>query len=166
MEEEKLPILRPIHEIAPELLGKIFSFTVDLPAVEDPFQTPSSLHPTGMPWVLTQVCQPWRKLALGTPSLWNPVSLALSSKKASQNFLQAQAYRLNLQLHRSGDQPIDVIVSTRNLKKSMNPLLVSLCAHSHRWRTLVIELDDNDVPTLSLIRTHLPLLHRRLYECA
>ncbi|KAF9257748.1 hypothetical protein L218DRAFT_878713, partial [Marasmius fiardii PR-910] len=63
-------ILRPIHKMPPELLGKIFSFAADLSAAEDPFQTPSSLHPTGMPWVLAQVCQPWRKLALGIPSLW------------------------------------------------------------------------------------------------
>ncbi|KAF9257728.1 hypothetical protein L218DRAFT_843321, partial [Marasmius fiardii PR-910] len=102
-------ILRPIHRLPPELLWRIFSFTVDLSTAGDPFQTPSSLHPTGMPWVLAQVCQPWRKLALGTPSFWNPISLALPSKRATQSFLHAQAYRLNLQLHRSGDQPIDVI---------------------------------------------------------
>ncbi|KAF9257749.1 hypothetical protein L218DRAFT_990910, partial [Marasmius fiardii PR-910] len=159
-------ILRPIHKMPPELLGKIFSFAADLSTTEDPFKTPSSLHPTRMPWVLAKVCQPWRKLALGIPSLWSPVSLALPSKRATQSFLNAQTYRLNLQLQRSGDQPIDVIVSTCNMKEDVDPLLLLLCSHSPRWRTLHIELDDKDAPTLSSIRNHLPLLEFLHVRCA
>ncbi|KAF9257727.1 hypothetical protein L218DRAFT_878695, partial [Marasmius fiardii PR-910] len=63
-------ILRPIQRVPPELLGKIFSFTVDSTIHEDPFQTPSSLHPSAMPWVLSQVCQSWRKISLATTNFW------------------------------------------------------------------------------------------------
>ncbi|KAF9259380.1 hypothetical protein L218DRAFT_933758, partial [Marasmius fiardii PR-910] len=90
-------ILRPVHRLPPELLRRIFSFTLDSsPADDDVFQTPSSLHPTSMPWVLAHICKSWRKFALGTPGLWNLVSLALPSGEASQTFLEAQIHRLSL----------------------------------------------------------------------
>ncbi|KAF9257758.1 hypothetical protein L218DRAFT_935524 [Marasmius fiardii PR-910] len=158
-------ILRPVHKIPSELLGKIFSFTADLSTTEDPFQTPSSLHPTSTPWVLSQVCQPWRKLVLGDPRLWSRLSLALPHR-ASPPFLQREVYRLNLQLHRSADLSLDVIAMTQNSKEDMNPLLLLLCSQSQRWKTLHIELDDKDAPTLSLIRNHLPLLEFLHVRCA
>ncbi|KAF9257750.1 hypothetical protein L218DRAFT_1015856 [Marasmius fiardii PR-910] len=53
MKEEKLriqremgryrSILRPIHRLPPELLGRIFIFTTEPSVPEDPFQTPSSV---------------------------------------------------------------------------------------------------------------------------
>ncbi|KAF9257757.1 hypothetical protein L218DRAFT_1080798 [Marasmius fiardii PR-910] len=132
-------ILRPMHRMPPELLGKIFSFAADLSAAEDPFQTPSHF------------IQP------GCPGFWH---------RANQSFLRAQAYRVNLQLNRSGHQLIDVFVSTCNLKEDMDPLLLLLCSHSSRWKTLHIELNDKDVSTLSLIRNHLPLLELLHVHCA
>ncbi|KAF9259376.1 hypothetical protein L218DRAFT_874778, partial [Marasmius fiardii PR-910] len=62
-------ILCPVHSLPPELLGRIFSFALDSRLV-DVFQTPTSLQPTSMPWVLAHICKSWRELALGTPGLW------------------------------------------------------------------------------------------------
>ncbi|KAF9258741.1 hypothetical protein L218DRAFT_711540 [Marasmius fiardii PR-910] len=140
-------ILRPTQGLPPELLGRIFSFAVDSSIPEDPFQTPSSLHPKSMP-SLAQVCQTWRKVASSTASLWQLISLALYSSGTARNIMQTQAYRLNLQLHRSGDQPLEVIVSTRNAAINMDPLLFLLYSQSHSWRTLHVDLDDRDTSTV------------------
>ncbi|KAF9257751.1 hypothetical protein L218DRAFT_1005792 [Marasmius fiardii PR-910] len=47
----------------------------------------------------------------------------------------------------------------------MDPLLLSLVSHSHPWRTLYIDLDAKDAPTLSLIRGSLPLLELLHVHC-
>ncbi|KAF9255472.1 hypothetical protein L218DRAFT_1081829 [Marasmius fiardii PR-910] len=155
-----------IQRLPPELLKRIFSFTLDPPA-NPVFQTPSSLHPTGMPWVSAHVCKSWSKHALSTSSLWNFISLALPSGEASQTFLDAQMHRLNSQLHRSRNRGLDIIISTRKATNlaHMNPLLVLLSLRSRSWRSLYIELDGRIASTISLMRGHLSSLESLHVRC-
>ncbi|KAF9258738.1 hypothetical protein L218DRAFT_1080257 [Marasmius fiardii PR-910] len=148
-------ILRPIQRFSPELLGRIFAFAVDSSIPKDPFLAPSSLHPIGMSWVLANVCQPWRKLALTTPNLWNCISLALPTNQG------------NPRVPASTGPPSDLTVTTlrRPFPPDMDPLLLLLYLQSHRWKTLHIELDNKDAPTISLIRGRLPLLEHLYVRC-
>ncbi|KAG7090406.1 hypothetical protein E1B28_009526 [Marasmius oreades] len=155
-------ILRPIHGLPPEILIRIFSFTLDFPVPsknEGGYETywpSSSLSPSGMPWVLAQVSRLWRHLALAVPSLWSLVSLSwhpVPGEVTESLKLHSQIHLLCLQIQRSENYPLDVVASTRN------PIsIIPLYSHSHRWRTLHIELDNESVLTTSLIRGRLPLL--------
>ncbi|KAG7090423.1 hypothetical protein E1B28_009542 [Marasmius oreades] len=132
-------ILRPVLRLPPELLTRIFAFTEDCSTPQDKDkdrynenQPPSSLDSSRMPWALAQVCRLWRNLSLATPSLWRFVSVTSKVFEQSDDgyienapgIIQAQVYRLSLQLQRSGEYPLDVFSSVRNSTAGIvNPLL-------------------------------------------
>ncbi|KAL0572447.1 hypothetical protein V5O48_009516 [Marasmius crinis-equi] len=140
-------ILRPVHRLPPEILAKIFCLTLDIPPSNDleeftRIQSYSSLDPLGPSWVLSQVCRPWRKLALDTPSLWSFVSFNFPNTKGQT--LRSQIHRLQLQLQRSANQPLDIITRARDSRPScIERLLTPLCFHSPSWRSVRIDLNDD-----------------------
>ncbi|KAK1215003.1 hypothetical protein PQX77_022414 [Marasmius sp. AFHP31] len=143
-------MLRPIHKLPPELLTRIFLLSVDKSDVHDYasllVQLPSSLNPSQHPWALSQVCQSWRKLALSSPTLWSFLSFALSYPGAGDppaEFIYSQCFRMQLQLSRCGEHPVDVVTSNPYpISSTMELFLLPLCFHSPKWRHLRIDLDS------------------------
>ncbi|KAJ8089316.1 hypothetical protein PM082_014564 [Marasmius tenuissimus] len=140
-------ILRPIHKISAELLTRVFSLSLDVPVADfsEGFrgqQPPTSLNPSKHPWVLSQVCQSWRKLALSTPSLWSSVLFTIPpDDKQPLAMSVARCHRLQLQLQRSVNHPIDIVARVPNpTSSSLERFLSSICCHSPRWRHLRIDL--------------------------
>ncbi|KAK1215001.1 hypothetical protein PQX77_022412 [Marasmius sp. AFHP31] len=146
-------MLRPIHKLPTELLTKIFLFSMDNTDICDcaglPIQPPSSLNTSQRPWVLSQVCRSWRKLASSTPALWSFLSFSFDyhgEGDPSVEFFHSQCFRLQLQLSRCGYYPVDVITSDFHPNSpSTDLLLPPLCFHSPRWRCLRIALDGQEV---------------------
>ncbi|KAJ8089285.1 hypothetical protein AAF712_010746 [Marasmius tenuissimus] len=161
-------ILRPVFRLPPEVLARIFSLSVDTPAVEDADgfrgqRPPTSLRPTKHPWVLSQVCQSWRSLALNTPSLWSFVSFTIPSNNEGEQPLAVSLTRyrrLQLQLRRSASTPLDITVEVPDPNSpSLERFLSLLCYNSPRWRHLSIELHgDRFLPWMSSITGHLQTL--------
>ncbi|KAL0062377.1 hypothetical protein AAF712_010723 [Marasmius tenuissimus] len=111
-------MLRPIHKLPTELLTRIFVSSMDIKVVRDwaglPIQPPSSLDTSQQPWVLSQVCRSWRKLASSIPALWCFVSFSFDypgERDPSVELLHSQSFRLQLQLSRCGHYPVEVITS-------------------------------------------------------
>ncbi|KAK1224494.1 hypothetical protein PQX77_012607 [Marasmius sp. AFHP31] len=167
-------ILRPIHRLPPELLERIFSFSVDIPELYDSSgyreYPQSSLDPRKSPWTLAQVCQSFRKLALATPSLWSFISfgflgLACTANPESLAYLHAHNHRLRLQLQRSSDYPLTVMTHTPGGMTPIDRSLFQLCSHTNRWRSLRIELHSSLTEELSQIRGSLPNLESLDIHC-
>ncbi|KAL0572446.1 hypothetical protein V5O48_009515 [Marasmius crinis-equi] len=139
--EEYRSILRPVLRLPPELLSRIFSLASEKPATYDSRRPSSSLNPSKPPWVLSQVCQSWRALALDTPSLWSSVSFNFIPNRGST--LRAQSHRLQLQLQRSANHPLNITATTSTSNHTaIDRLLFPLCSSSPTWRHLSIELND------------------------
>ncbi|KAJ8090594.1 hypothetical protein PM082_018151 [Marasmius tenuissimus] len=158
-------MLRPVFRLPPEVLARIFSPSVDTPAVEDADgfrgpRPPTSLRPTKHPWVLSQVCRSWRSLTLNTPSLWSFVSFTIPSNDEGEQppaVSPPQYRRLQLQLRRSASTPLDITVEVPDPNSSsIERFLSLLCYNSPRWRHLSIELHgDRFLPWMSPITGHL-----------
>ncbi|KAI3603791.1 hypothetical protein WG66_006687 [Moniliophthora roreri] len=151
-------ILHQIRVIPPEIMRRIFSFCTNFPSDTQLVPPKSSLIPTGIPWVLGQVCHSWRSIATTMPHLWCSISLEIRSLKAvSSSFLASQAWRLGLQLHRSHDAMLDVSL---HAKRDIfnHPLMILICSHSHRWRHLRFGEHSSMLRSMSLIRGALPAL--------
>lgn len=63
------PPFSPVKEQPPEILSEIFSRCVLGTVCLDDVRVFTA------PWSLTHVCQTWRQLALGMPTLWNDLSI-------------------------------------------------------------------------------------------
>ncbi|KAJ8089284.1 hypothetical protein AAF712_010747 [Marasmius tenuissimus] len=184
--KEYRAMLKPINRLPPELLTRVFLFSSDLPAFDisegfrgDP--PPTSLKPTDHPWVSSQVCQTWRRTALNVPNLWSFISFTFPSEGdivRSMPALRAHCHRLQLQLQRSANQPIDVITQTPDLNfTSIERLLSPLCSYSPNWRHLRLDLHgDTFSPWMSPISGRLQSLeslhvkfigpiHGRHFDC-
>ncbi|KAK1222641.1 hypothetical protein PQX77_014502 [Marasmius sp. AFHP31] len=161
-------ILRPVFRLPPEVLAMIFSLSMDPPTAEnaDGFRgprPPTSLDPTKHPWGLSQVCRSWRQLALSTPNSWSFVSFTIPSGGEGEQSLVVsltRCNRLQLQLQRSADLPLDITVEIPNPNSpSLERFLSPLCYNSPRWRHLSIELHgDLFLPWMSSITGRLQTL--------
>ncbi|KAJ8089417.1 hypothetical protein PM082_014665 [Marasmius tenuissimus] len=167
-------ILRPIHRLPPELLERVFSFSVDIPELYDSLgyreQTQSSLDPRKSPWTLAQVCQSFRNMALATPSLWSFISFGFLGPTSTANpeylaHLRAHNHRLRLQLQRSSDLPLTIMTHTPDDMTSIDRSLFQLCSHTDRWRSLRIELHSSSSEELSQIRGSLPNIESLDIHC-
>ncbi|KAL0062159.1 hypothetical protein AAF712_011001 [Marasmius tenuissimus] len=156
-------ILRPVHQLPPELLCRIFHFCTDIPETSDPIGYPlSSLKPQDAPWSLAQVCRSWRKLAIQTPSLWTLVSIrgVESSEGPSFARLDSENHRLRLQLRRSCPLPLTIFARASDVGKfiPMDHSLALLCSHTEQWKSLRIDLHRDNVRDLANIKGLLPSL--------
>ncbi|KAJ7146618.1 hypothetical protein C8R44DRAFT_864361 [Mycena epipterygia] len=143
-------LVSPILRIPPELLCHVFILAL-------PRRTPTS--PTipvlgarilrgpwnlAGPWVFGQVCRHWRVLALSFPNLWTSIV-------ASTSLWGRELPLLNIQLHRSGNAPLDLLIKfTSGQRSSMETFfdvfLATLIGHCGRWRTLQFEFDGACLP--------------------
>ncbi|KAK1220923.1 hypothetical protein PQX77_016278 [Marasmius sp. AFHP31] len=168
-------ILRPIHRLPAELLARIFSFCVETPEMyassghrKPPFSPLNSRRP---PWSLAQVCQSFRNLALATPSLWSFISFGFhgfysTADADSATVVRAHNHLLRLQLQRSQNSPLTVVTHMpEGAMSSIDRSLFLLCSHTHRWRSLRIELNDAVAEELVHIRGLLPELELLDIHC-
>ncbi|KAK1233905.1 hypothetical protein PQX77_002911 [Marasmius sp. AFHP31] len=132
---------------------------------------PSSLDSRYPPWSLAQVCQSFRNLALATPSLWSFISLGIpgahnTGDADSLARMRAHEHLLRVQLQRSHDHPLTIITyMPENTMSSMDRSLPLLCTHTHRWRSLRLELNEAAAGELSHIRGSLPWLESLDIHC-
>ncbi|KAI3603787.1 hypothetical protein WG66_006743 [Moniliophthora roreri] len=139
--EKYSAILHPLRAMSPEALQSIFQSCVECSEQEEP-RPKSSLVPSGMPWVLGQVCRYWRNLALSTSHLWTSVVLDIrvQSHDRKTQPISSQTLLLGLQTYRSQNLPLTVTIYCERLKDYSNhPLMVLICARSQQWRSLRIE---------------------------
>ncbi|TFK52183.1 hypothetical protein OE88DRAFT_1807139 [Heliocybe sulcata] len=96
-------LLSPIWKLPPELLGRIFWFT--LPTADYVYMRKDS-----SPLLISQVCQFWREVALSTPELWSSISLgADDSQTLDGNW--PHPYAVRTWLGRSGKYSLSIKVT-------------------------------------------------------
>ncbi|KAK7047137.1 hypothetical protein VNI00_006802 [Paramarasmius palmivorus] len=149
-------ILHPIRVIPPEIMRRIFAICAE---PDDGSKTlTTSLLPSGMPWVVSQVCRSWRSIALSTPCLWTSVVLDIRPLGTMHpQRLASEAWRLRLQLHRSQTIPLDVTIHAQR-DNFNHPLMILICTRSEQWRNLRLGGHESVLKSLSLVRGLLPAL--------
>ncbi|KAG7451821.1 uncharacterized protein BT62DRAFT_925998 [Guyanagaster necrorhizus] len=128
--KQKKSLLAPIRRLPPELLCAVFKEAI---RVEDPT---SSLR-------IALVCSYWRRLALGTYSLWSTITLDLQCpfSKSSRDIYGAW---IPLYLHRSEGRPLQVVFrDSRHNDADLDTwpsqaVLSALFAEARRWREVHI----------------------------
>ncbi|KAA1479221.1 hypothetical protein DENSPDRAFT_846142 [Dentipellis sp. KUC8613] len=113
-------------------------------------------------WDISYVCSQWRRVAIGTPVLWDTFYLTASNSSVTPG-------RVNCQLARSGSIPIDVVMNwfpdahatgqlaSRSLEETLSPLI----RHASRWRSMDMSFQDQSSmhDALTLLRQYTaPLL--------
>ncbi|KAJ7464478.1 hypothetical protein FB451DRAFT_1263627 [Mycena latifolia] len=107
-------------------------------------------------WAISHVCSRWRAILFSQPALWAAVSLNLDSSS------KENSYRLEAQLQRSAQLPLQVSVSCGSLDEpsSRETLLLNmLVEHCLRWETFALSFQvEWPEWNLHLLRGRLPLL--------
>ncbi|KAI0055613.1 hypothetical protein BV25DRAFT_1736719 [Artomyces pyxidatus] len=86
--------LSPIGRLPPEILVRIFSFDT----------TPDDGSPTYHLMRITHICRRWRSVAIGCPTLWGCINLAVDRRWAKVMLARAKAAPLSLLVQRSQDK--------------------------------------------------------------
>ncbi|KAJ6539896.1 hypothetical protein DFH09DRAFT_1397099, partial [Mycena vulgaris] len=92
-----------IRRLPPEILGEIFSWSVNAAYHFGDISEVSGVLVHNAPWVLTRVCRRWSAVALGNLALWSMLFLDLDRLGE-----QGAVSMTNLCLERSRDLPITV----------------------------------------------------------
>ncbi|KAJ6594877.1 hypothetical protein B0H19DRAFT_1097000 [Mycena capillaripes] len=147
-------LVSALRRFPSELLAKIFAFCVaDAQVDEEP-----GLDVREAPWVLGQVCDSWRTVALSTPQLWWKVDIHLDTPRHwSPRRPQNSIYLLALLLERSGKCPITVRVLGKSHVAS-HPALDMLMKESHRWEDVWLYLSVPLLESLAPIKGRLRVL--------
>ncbi|KAF9035041.1 hypothetical protein BDZ89DRAFT_1157863 [Hymenopellis radicata] len=152
-------LIHPRRALPQELWSDIFLFATlgvdkDLNACD----------PSGPIWALSQVCRPWRDIALSLHSLW---SIIVVAPLPSANEVPI----LEVVLQRTGQHPLGLTLynaafilrarpasDVQDLWSLKDRLLGMIFAESHRWRSLDITEYHQDADILFSISGRLPQL--------
>ncbi|KAF7343723.1 F-box domain-containing protein [Mycena sanguinolenta] len=139
-------ILSPLRRMPPEILGKIFSWTLP--------QMMRALDIRDPPWVLTHVSRRWRAIAASKSSLWSKIYIVFSTAtKYSSAMVRAQIERAHtLKIIFRGS-------SRRDSRPQVN-MLQLLLERSSMWQELRLGSIAALVPLLTEYSERLPLLRR------
>ncbi|KAJ7483492.1 hypothetical protein FB451DRAFT_1364403 [Mycena latifolia] len=141
-------VLSPLRRMPPEVLGEIFSWT--LPSIDEGSR---KFHKSHSPWVLTQVCNRWRAVAVSTPSLWSRVVINCFEELNPLSMVKTQIERAHrLQIHFYAHE-----------KKPSRPqidMFQLLADHSAQWEELVIGLTTAITSLLASLRDRVPSLYK------
>ncbi|KAJ6554876.1 hypothetical protein B0H19DRAFT_1154712 [Mycena capillaripes] len=74
-----------------------------MPIVSRQWRRPPDSKILGGPWIFSQVCSRWRTLAISLPTLWTDLTV-------STNLLPREVTLLNIQLTRSGNAPLNLLI--------------------------------------------------------
>lgn len=145
--EEHRGLLSPVRRLPYELLAQIFGFCANDPQ-------PCWTAPA---WTLAHVSRRWRAVALSFPEIWGVVPpIRLSMKDKGKKFIPL----LRELLHRSGEHPLSLHVSSDEDGVVNHPIFQLLITHCMRWRTVVMELEVKDFQALTqFIRRRLSSLY-------
>nr|GAT58490.1 predicted protein [Mycena chlorophos] len=119
-----------MDNIPNELLQRIFALAIE-PLRDDV----NPVDEDAAPWCLLRVCRLWENVALFSPELWSTIVI---SAEHNCNTLEEQRF-LALQLQRSGNAPLDIVLRMPDFYLSANrgiPNMFALLAKaSSRWRS-------------------------------
>ncbi|CAK5265247.1 unnamed protein product [Mycena citricolor] len=130
-----------------ELLAEIFELVVIEGVVRHGFlETDCSVRPSSQAHKLGQVCAHWRRIAYGTPKLWNkaPIYVRLGTEELSPRHLA----QLGAALTRS--EPLSIVVALKHAEGADSDLVAALrdrieeavLPTTERWRALSLTAPD------------------------
>ena len=118
----------PIHSLPVELLSYIFTLSTHTSFAQE--DDAAELSPTDFPFdpanmlttlAISSVSRYWREVALSTPALWTDICISTDlpddedeESRQLRNTMKPNAYRLATYLARSGNAPIDILISARD----------------------------------------------------
>ncbi|KAJ7656538.1 hypothetical protein DFH06DRAFT_1473720 [Mycena polygramma] len=137
--------LSPLRRTPTEILSLVFSFTL----------SPDEEYVEPAPWTLSAVCARWRATVISQPCLWTSINLDHSRELTS-------IFRLETQLRRSGELPLEIEFSTEDTAlftpEDVQRLRL-VCRHARRWKILDISGPEELFTELQgLIQDQLALL--------
>ncbi|KAJ7737089.1 hypothetical protein B0H16DRAFT_1379746, partial [Mycena metata] len=129
--------LSPLRRMPPEVLGEIFLWTMD-PVLDRLRQ--GRIDTSRSPWLLTQICSPWRSVAVSTPSLWSQVTIDYSENDNNSSTYYSLAL-VEAQLQRSRANKLTVYFHGDEGRKELNldsqtNMFELLLRHAAQWETL------------------------------
>jgi hypothetical protein len=136
----------PIHSLPIELLSYIFTLSTHTSfAEEDDAAEP---NPTDFPFdpanmlttlAISTVSRYWRDVALSTPTLWTDICVSTElpddddeESRQMRNTMKPNSYRIATYLARSGNAPIDILISARDPEWDFSE---TECVHFHQFRS-------------------------------
>ncbi|KAF5312375.1 hypothetical protein D9619_002570 [Psilocybe cf. subviscida] len=164
----------PLALVPPEIAGAILEYAADpfpentvdgsdnYDPLEDQLDSPRMIRrmmetdslPASYPLKLAAVCRRWREIAFADPKLWDIVVMRRTAEKWTLSHELVEQW-----LARSGGRPLTVVLSWNlDYQGLLQPISSSLCgvdilsiinticAHSHHWRNLVIQLPPSLIP--------------------
>ncbi|KAK1226874.1 hypothetical protein PQX77_010138 [Marasmius sp. AFHP31] len=135
-----------IDALPNEILGELFALCVDADIdmrsiLDDSYQTddyPSvTLDTAKSPWVLSQVSQRWRNLALALPWLWSFFDINWHEGHNRKSDLPFIKTRLSLQLERCCDQPLSISWYHGSCDTA---ILQKICSKAIQWTHVTIRV--------------------------
>ncbi|PPQ70717.1 hypothetical protein CVT24_000834 [Panaeolus cyanescens] len=155
------PILSPIRQLPPDILGEIFYHCLSI------HRNPI-MHSSEAPLLLTRVCRSWRSIAYSTPKLWSRLYIPFPYrfKRPFESYTQEeggtiepeQIFNFRLKaleewLARSGAHPlslsmkcVDTQIAQDSPELSQKPddyalnILSTSARHSQRWHDLELHM--------------------------
>lgn len=108
------------------------------------------------PWTLSQVCARWRHIALSMPNLWSCIYIDLLGQETTGDC----ASMLDTWVQRSGSSLLSIHFAVEDLHfPLLTPnLLRCLIAESHRWKSILLDVEFQTLEILEQARCHLPCL--------
>jgi hypothetical protein len=164
--EEHRSIVAPIRRIPLEVLSEIFMFCADNSGSNS---NSKCFDVTQAPIQLSFVCNKWRRLAISMSHLWSSISLkggreSVLSSGMRHTSLSRRSIRtdmLSTWLLRSGSLPLTLSIDASWLEHDALTFCIAIMiSHSHRWRDVTFNLDEEHWEMLSAVKGHLPQLER------
>ncbi|KAF7358720.1 F-box domain-containing protein [Mycena sanguinolenta] len=151
-------LLAPIRRLPPEILGDIFQLCR---SSEPNFSRSSNRIDCGIAHIaqesmlrVSQVCILWHTIIMGTPSLWNTISLHVSAVWGIPQRTQVTIGLIKVAFERSGTLPLDVrLDGVRH-----GDVLELVASQSARWESAKISCNSSELGYLTAAKGNLPLL--------
>jgi len=141
-------VLSPARRLPPELLGEIFVQCLD---------KSNNLSKTTPPYVLSKVCQRWRKVALSLPDLWRHLPPLVSSASVNLRVRQRMAC-VEAHLERSGNAGLTFYFCKSTTPEVDDCILEALFRHSRRWERISLKISEEVCAHFSRVKGRLPSL--------
>ncbi|KAJ7737086.1 hypothetical protein B0H16DRAFT_108226 [Mycena metata] len=149
--------LSPLRRMPPEVLGEIFSWTMN-PVLDRLRQ--GRIDTSRSPWLLTQICSPWRSVAVSTPSLWSQVTIDYSESANNSSTYSLSLVEAQLQRSRANKLTVYFYGSEELEPASQNKMFALLLQHASRWEGLSLGITSAIIPLIPTPRDRLPSLKR------